>query len=127
MRRHLVAAGAALVLVTGLNGVAHAQTAPAAAAVAKPMDAAERRDVIEKLATALKANFLFPDTGARYAGQLRANLASGAYDGLTDPAAFGEKVTSDLQAVAKLATVSLRKDHLWPFCHLKRTFRTLSA
>nr|QQZ49551.1 hypothetical protein JKL49_21825 [Phenylobacterium glaciei] len=43
--------------------------------MAKPMDAAERRDVIEKLATALKANFLFPDIGARYAGQLRANLA----------------------------------------------------
>ncbi|MBR7620784.1 S41 family peptidase [Phenylobacterium sp. 20VBR1] len=113
MRRHLVAAGAALVLVTGLNGVTHAQTAPAAAAVAKPMDAAERRDVIEKLATALKANFLFPDIGARYAGQLRANLAAGAYEGLTDPTAFGEKVTSDLQALAKDGHLRLAPESAW--------------
>lgn len=100
MRRLLLAAGAALVLSAGL---AQAQTAPppAPAEAAKPVDAAERRDVIEKLARTLDANFVFPDIAARYAAMLRANLASGAYDNLTDPTAFGEKVTADLQAVAK--------------------------
>lgn len=100
MRRLLLAAGAALVLSTG---PAQAQTAPppAPAEAAKPMDAAERGQAIEQLAKLLEANFVFPEVGTRYAGLLRANLAAGAYDGLTDPTAFGEKVTADLQALAK--------------------------
>ena len=102
MRRHLLAAGAALLLAAGLNGAAYAQPAPAPAAAQalKPLDAAERSDVIEKLAKTLEANFVFPDTAMKYAAMLRANLASGAYDDLTDPDAFGTKVTADLQAVA---------------------------
>ena len=114
MRRHLLAAGAALILAAG---VAHAQpaptAAPAAATAVKPMDAAERRDVIEKLATALNANFVFPETGAKYAAMLRANLASGAYDNLTDPDAFGTKVTADLQAVAPDGHLRLATETAW--------------
>ncbi|WP_421935060.1 S41 family peptidase [Phenylobacterium sp.] len=115
MRRHLLAAGAALILATGLNGLAHAQPAPAAAVAAavKPLDAAERRDVIERLAKALEANFVFPETGARYAAMLRANLSSGAYDGLTDPTAFGTKVTADLQAVAPDGHLRLAPESAW--------------
>lgn len=119
MRRYLLAAGAALVLTTGLNGVAHAQAAPAPAgqdasslppgvqallaippSAPAPMDGAERGRVIEKLATELEKTFVFPEVGLRYAAMLRANQAAGAYDRLTDPAAFGEKVTADLQSVA---------------------------
>ncbi len=103
MRRHLLAAGAALILAACFNGAAQAQPAPApmAAEAVQPLDAAERRDVIEKLAKTLEANFVFPETGVRYATMLRANLASGAYDGLTDPDAFETRVTADLQTVAK--------------------------
>ncbi|WP_310541787.1 S41 family peptidase [Phenylobacterium sp.] len=104
MRRHLLAAGAALILATGLCAAAQAQPAPAPApavtATVKPLDAKERRDVVEKLAKTLDANFVFPETAAKYAAMLRANLAGGAYDGLTDPDAFSAKVTADLQAVA---------------------------
>lgn len=67
----------------------------------QPVDAAERTRVVEELAAALDANFVFPEIGARYAAMLRANLTSGRYDGLSDPAAFAETVTADLQAVAK--------------------------
>lgn len=56
MRRHLLAAGAALILATGLSA-AQAQPAAAAAPAVKSMDAAERRDVIEKLAKTLDANW----------------------------------------------------------------------
>ena len=73
--------------------------APAAQAV-KPVDAAERKAVLEQLASALEANFVFPDVGARYAAMLRANLASGAYDRFTDPAEFAKAVTADIQAVS---------------------------
>lgn len=71
--------------------------APAAQA---PLDAEERRLTVEDLAKKLEDNFVFPDVARRYAAMLRANLASGAYEGLTDPKAFGEKVTADLQAVS---------------------------
>jgi C-terminal processing protease CtpA/Prc len=102
MRRLLLAVGTALAVVAG-GGALQAQPAPepAATAPAKPMDAAERRDVVETLAKALETGFVFPEVGTRYAAMLRANLAAGAYDGLTDPTAFGDKVTADLQAVAK--------------------------
>lgn len=102
MRHSLLAACSALVLFASPSIVAAAPPAPTATpAPVMPMSAAERGLVIEDLAKALEADFLFPDVGARYGAMLRANLKSGAYEGLTDPAAFGERVTADLQAVAK--------------------------
>ena len=65
-----------------------------------PVEAAERKAMIEALAERLEARFVFPETGRKYAQMLRANLASGAYDSLTDPLALVRKVTDDLQAVA---------------------------
>lgn len=100
MRRLLMAAGAALWLASAATGAA-AQAKAAEVQAAAPVSAAERAQVVGDLAKALEANFVFPQVGARYAAMLRGNLASGAYDGLSDPAAFGEKVTADLQAVAK--------------------------
>lgn len=63
-------------------------------------DAAERRAVVERIAVAMEANYVFPDIAARYAAGLRAAAAAGDYDGITDPAAFAARVTADLQAVA---------------------------
>lgn len=100
MRRLLMAAGSALWLMgAGTGALAQASAAPAQAPA--PVSAAERAQVVSDLAKALEANFVFPQVGARYAAMLRARLASGAYDGLTDPTAFGETVTADLQAVSK--------------------------
>jgi hypothetical protein len=65
-----------------------------------PLEAAERRAVVEALAERLEARFVFPDTGRKYAQTLRANLAAGAYETLTDPVAFASKLTDDLQAVS---------------------------
>ena len=65
-----------------------------------PVTAAECAQVIEDLAKVLEKEYLVPEVGARYAAMLRANLAKGAYASLTDPVAFGEKITTDLQAVA---------------------------
>lgn len=107
MRRLLLAAGAALLLATGAAAqdtsslpplmqelLAIPPSPPAA------MDPAERARVVEKLAFELDKTFLFPEVGARYAAMLRANQAAGAYDQLTDPNAFGDKVTADLQALS---------------------------
>ncbi|MBC6980886.1 S41 family peptidase [Caulobacter sp. 17J80-11] len=103
MRRLLLAAGSAL--ITACAAVpAPAQTVsapPAASAPAQPLDAAERRQVVEQLAAKLDSDFVFAEVGSRYAATLRSHLAAGAYDGLSDPAAFGDKVTADLQAVSR--------------------------
>ena len=74
-------------------------SAPAVTAPLAPMDAAERKAVIEDLAGKLADGYVFPDVAQRYAAMLRANLAAGAYDSFTDPKAFAKKVTDDLQAV----------------------------
>lgn len=101
MSSRLLLAGAAVLCLTGFTGPASAQTqtsAPAAQA-AKPVDAAERKAVLEELATQLEANFVFPDIGQRYAAMLRAKLASGAYDQISDPTEFAKAVTADIQAI----------------------------
>jgi hypothetical protein len=101
------AALAALGFTAVLSGLtlaqAHAQaSAPAAApAPVAPVSAAERKAVVEQMAKALEDNFAIPEVGVKYAAVLRANLAAGVYDGLTDPAELGKRVTADLQAVFK--------------------------
>lgn len=100
-RNLLLAAVAAGSLVTAGAGAYAQATAPqAAATAARPMDAAERKRAVEELAKDLEDRFVFPEVGVKYAAMLRANLASGAYENLTDPTAFSQKVTADLQAVS---------------------------
>lgn len=74
---------------------------------ADPFRADEARKTVENLAAALERIYVFPATGKAYAAKLRANLASGAYDGFTDAKAFAEQVTADLQAVHKDAHLRL--------------------
>lgn len=64
------------------------------------MTKAEQRQVLRTLADTLEANFVFPEIGARYAAMLREKADTDAYTALTDPTAFGERVTADLQAVS---------------------------
>lgn len=95
-----VAVAAALVLPAAASVAQPASPAAAVAPAPAAMDAAEQRAVIEALASSLEEQFVFPDVARRYGATLRQNLASGAYAGLTDPTAFGRRVTADLQAVA---------------------------
>lgn len=93
----LLAAAAAVVPATSAN----AQTAAPAPTPAPqaPFDADVGREALAALATRLEEDFLFPDKGAAYAAMLRANLASGKYDGSTSAQAFANAVTADLQTV----------------------------
>jgi C-terminal processing protease CtpA/Prc len=61
----------------------------------------------------LEDNYVFPDTARRYAAMLQTNLAAGRYTGFLDAGAFAERVTADLQAVARdghLVLVAPRSD-----------------
>jgi len=65
-----------------------------------PFAASDAQQIIPKLADALEANYVVPDTGTRYAAILRANLAAGRYASFPDSGAFAETVTADLQMIA---------------------------
>jgi C-terminal processing protease CtpA/Prc len=53
---------------------------------------------IETLASDIEKDYVFPDVGRSYAEMLRDNLKNGAYRGITDPAAIGQRLTDDLRA-----------------------------
>lgn len=89
-----------LLIAAAAPGCANAQPAPAAGqAAAAPFVAADAKQVVEALATALDENFVFPDKGKAYAAALRAKLAGGGYASFASAEAFAETVTADLQAI----------------------------
>jgi hypothetical protein len=55
---------------------------------------------VTTLADKLEASYVIRDVGARYAAQLRGNLARGTYDTLDDRETIAARLVSDLQAVA---------------------------
>ena len=94
----------------GLSLLAACAAVPLAAQTTTQAASAEPRQgfgakqaaaVVEKLATTLDENFVFPEVGKAYAARLRQQLKEGAYSSFRDGNSFAEKVTSDLQAVHK--------------------------
>ncbi len=76
-------------------------TPPNATASASRFDAAARRDVVAKLSEALRDRYVFPETGERAATRISAALAAGEYDGLADRAAFIQRLSADVRAIAR--------------------------
>jgi hypothetical protein len=104
---------AALAFLTGTAAAAQPAPAPAPSGQAAPEapgartpapDVTVTRDEVRKtvldLAQKLQDNYVLPDVAARYAAMLRANAASGAYDGITSGRELGRRLTADLRAVA---------------------------
>ena len=58
---------------------------------ARPLDATTRRQVIERLAQVLAAEYVFPEVGVESGKHLKAELARGAFDRITDPKEFAMK------------------------------------
>lgn len=86
---------AALTLCASLSSLS---AGPALAQVASPpVDAAERRAVVEQISRLLEAQYVFPEVAARSGAQLKQRLAAGAFDQLSDPRAFAGALTSELQ------------------------------
>jgi hypothetical protein len=87
---------AALAIVLGLLAAAGA----AGAAVGADLDGPMRQQVVDQLSAALRERYIYPDVGAKAADAITANLKSGAYDKLGDPAQFAMRLTDDISAVA---------------------------
>jgi hypothetical protein len=66
----------------------------------EPLSAEERASVVEQIAERFESRYVSPEIGARYAQALRKASTSGAYASISDPAAFAQRLTDDLQAVA---------------------------
>jgi hypothetical protein len=92
-RRIGVVAG--LLAAVLLAGSAAAQTPPTVA----PMDAATRKAAVTKAAEMLRTRYVFIDKGEEAAKKIEAELAAGSYDSLSEPWAFAQKLTADLQSV----------------------------
>lgn len=64
-------------------------------------DDADRRAVVEAAAEALRSRYVFPDVAERAAAAIETALATGSYDDIESPWSFAERLTGDLQEVAK--------------------------
>src|SRR5215831_10066288 len=78
---------------------AHAQP-PQPPSPPGPLDAAGRAAAVKGAADALRQRYVYPDVGERAAQALEASLAAGKYDQIVEPAAFADRLTADLQAIA---------------------------
>jgi hypothetical protein len=73
------------------SGPAISQTAP--------LQKSEMQEIVNKAGDLLVAAYVFPDRAAEAKAKINSLLAAGSYDGLTDPVAFANRVTTDLQSV----------------------------
>lgn len=62
--------------------------------------AEEARRTALDLAAKLEEDYVFPDVAKRYGAMLRANVASGAYDGFTSGRELAMRLSADLRAVS---------------------------
>ncbi|WEK45223.1 MAG: S41 family peptidase [Candidatus Andeanibacterium colombiense] len=97
-----------VVLATVFASPIAAQTTSAASAPAgtfspapvAALDAAQRKEVVTAIGTALRQRYIFPDIGEQAASRLEDKAATGAYDSLSDPAAFAARLQADVAEVA---------------------------
>jgi len=96
----LAAAAGAVASATSLAQPAP-PSAPGPAEVADaPVTAEEAKRTALTLAGILEEAYVFPDIARNYAAVLRAEAASGAYDGIGTAMALAQRLTADVQAVS---------------------------
>ena len=98
VRRALLAAGAAVAIVSTFGGVSQVS---ASENRAEAVDARTRTEVIDGVLDGLKRSYVFPDVAARMADAVRERLAKGEYDAIAGGREFADKLTTDLQAVSR--------------------------
>lgn len=64
------------------------------------LDTAGRREIVAKLAGALRERYILPDVGARAAAAIEAASGAGDYDRLVDADTFTARLSADIAAVA---------------------------
>lgn len=77
----------------------HAEDAPGAATQAPPFDNVAISQAVGKITAEIRAGYVFPDKGNRAAEAIEKALAANAYDGITNPGQFAQRITADLQSI----------------------------
>jgi retinol-binding protein 3 len=72
------------------------------------LDKAAIEKTIKKTAKLLNENYVFPDAAKKMGELINNKLSSGGYDGITDPMAFCDTLTADLQSVSKDKHIRVR-------------------
>ncbi len=78
-----------------------ALTLASISAFAGEVDTNAKRQTVETLIKTLNQRYVFPDKAAEVERALKAKLASGGYDSITDGMAFARSLTADVNAIAK--------------------------
>ena len=65
------------------------------------LDEVEQKKTIDSLIQALNDNYVFPGVAEEMGQHLKTNLKTGAYRSLTDPHAFADRLTADIQSVSR--------------------------
>jgi retinol-binding protein 3 len=81
---------------------------------ARIIDAEMRGAAIESIASQLQAHYVEAETATRVSARLRAKLARGDYDALTDVEGFADALTGDLRRLARDKHLGLRFGPLPP-------------
>lgn len=63
---------------------------------------------INKTAKLMSENYVFPDAAKKMGEHIKNKLAAGGYDGITDPFAFCDTLTADLQSISKDKHIRVR-------------------
>lgn len=95
--RIAVTTGVTSLVLAGLALSTAAQQAPSSPA----LDAATRTAVVEGAIEHMVRAYIFEDVAHKMAAALRTRAGDGAYDAITDPKAFAQTLTQDLQAVSR--------------------------
>src|SRR5438874_370252 len=90
--RRAISVGALQIAVASSLG--HAQPA------ARPLDAAERSVVIERIATELEKGYVFPDTARAMIQAIRDRQRRAEYDHIESASEFADSLTAHLRAVS---------------------------
>lgn len=94
-RRFVPSSAVAICMLLGLTDAQALNSTPLGA-----LDKAARVAIVQEAAKALKDGYVFPDVGERAAKAIETALDMGNYTALSEPQAFAERLTADLQAIA---------------------------
>lgn len=67
----------------------------------KVLNKEAKMQTITSIADLLNNNYIFPETAQKMEDYLSSQMNSGAYDNISDPMAFAEQMTKDLQSISK--------------------------
>ena len=94
-----VLASCALAALTTLGPPPLLAQSPSAQKASEPLSAAQRREVVEAVASAYADSYVFEATGRRIAQHLRRQLAGRRFETTTDPAALAAALTREIRSV----------------------------